>query len=148
MGFFNTHPFLVTFVIGIILAMERSKQDVNSIQSTKIAVGAPLGGIGDAMFWLTLLPICGGIGASLALQGSILGAVVFIVLFNVVHPGCVLVWRIMLTAWAWRLFHSLKQIPKSRPCGIYRWDDGNRRAGGNLCSFKHHAGNHSGRRSG
>ena len=60
MGFFNTHPFLVTFVIGIILAMERSKQDVNSIQSTKIAVGAPLGGIGDAMFWLTLLPICGG----------------------------------------------------------------------------------------
>ena len=57
MGFFNTHPFLVTFVIGIILAMERSKQDVNSIQSTKIAVGAPLGGIGDAMFWLTLLPI-------------------------------------------------------------------------------------------
>lgn len=85
MGFFNTHPFLVTFVIGIILAMERSKQDVNSIQSTKIAVGAPLGGIGDAMFWLTLLPICGGIGASLALQGSILGAVVFIVLFNVVH---------------------------------------------------------------
>ena len=59
MGFFNTHPFLVTFVIGIILAMERSKQDVNSIQSTKIAVGAPLGGIG----------------------------VVFIVLFNVVHLG-------------------------------------------------------------
>lgn len=46
MGFFNTHPFLVTFVIGIILAMERSKQDVNSIQSTKIAVGAPLGASG------------------------------------------------------------------------------------------------------
>ncbi len=45
MGFFNTHPFLVTFVIGIILAMERSKQDVNSIQSTKIAVGAPLAGL-------------------------------------------------------------------------------------------------------
>ena len=32
----------MTFVIGIILAMERSKQDVNSIQSTKIAVGARL----------------------------------------------------------------------------------------------------------
>ncbi|MFC0227700.1 PTS N-acetylgalactosamine transporter subunit IID [Serratia aquatilis] len=87
MGFFNTHPFLVTFVIGIVLAMERSKQDVNSIQSTKIAVGAPLGGIGDAMFWLTLLPICGGIGASLALQGSILGAVIFFVMFNIVHLG-------------------------------------------------------------
>ncbi|GLO63582.1 PTS N-acetylgalactosamine transporter subunit IID [Vibrio sp. MACH09] len=87
MGFFNTHPFLVTFVMGIVLAMERSKQNINSIQSTKIAVGAPMGGIGDAMFWLTLLPICGGIGADLALQGSIMGAVFFMVLFNVVHFG-------------------------------------------------------------
>lgn len=85
MGLLNTHPFLVTFVMGIILAMERSKQDVTSINNTKIAVAAPLGGIGDAMFWLTLLPICGGIGASMALQGSIMGAVFFLVLFNVVH---------------------------------------------------------------
>ncbi|XNM59968.1 hypothetical protein ACLK1T_16425 [Escherichia coli] len=44
MGFSNTHPFLVTFVIGIILDGAFAKQDINSIQSTKIAVGAPLGG--------------------------------------------------------------------------------------------------------
>ncbi|MBV7298228.1 PTS N-acetylgalactosamine transporter subunit IID [Enterovibrio paralichthyis] len=99
MGFFNTHPFLVTFVMGIILAMERSKQNVNSIQSTKIAVGAPLGGIGDAMFWLTLLPICGGIGADLALQGSIMGAVIFFVVFNVFHFGL----RFGLAHYAYRM---------------------------------------------
>ncbi|MGL5335292.1 MAG: PTS N-acetylgalactosamine transporter subunit IID [Enterovibrio sp.] len=99
MGFFNTHPFLVTFVMGIVLAMERSKQNVNSIQSTKIAVGAPLGGIGDAMFWLTLLPICGGIGADLALQGSIMGAVFFLLLFNVVHFGL----RFGLAHYAYRM---------------------------------------------
>ncbi|WP_447838974.1 PTS N-acetylgalactosamine transporter subunit IID [Aeromonas salmonicida] len=99
MGFFNTHPFLVTFVMGIVLAMERSKQNVNSIQSTKIGVGAPLGGIGDAMFWLTLLPICGGIGADLALQGSIMGAVFFFLLFNVVHFGL----RFGLAHYAYRM---------------------------------------------
>ena len=99
MGFFNTHPFLVTVVMGIVLAMERSKQNVNSIQSTKIAVGAPLGGIGDAMFWLTLLPICGGIGADLALQGSIMGAVFFFLLFNVVHFGL----RFGLAHYAYRM---------------------------------------------
>jgi PTS system N-acetylgalactosamine-specific IID component len=99
MGFFNTHPFLVTFVMGIVLAMERSKQNINSIQSTKIAVGAPMGGIGDAMFWLTLLPICGGIGADLALQGSIMGAVFFLVLFNVVHFGL----RFGLAHYAYRM---------------------------------------------
>lgn len=148
MGFFNTHPFLVTFVIGIILAMERSKQDVNSIQSTKIAVGAPLGGIGDAMFWLTLLPICGGIEPVWHCKAPFLAQSSLFCCSTWYTWGCVLVWRIMLTAWAWRRFHSLKRIPKSRPCCVYRWDDGNRRAGGNLCSFKHHAGNHSGRRSG
>ena len=63
MGFFNTHPFLVTFVIGIILAMERSKQDVNSIQSTKI------------------------------------GAVIFLVMFNVVHLGL----RFGLAHYAYRM---------------------------------------------
>ena len=147
MGFFNTHPFLVTFVIGIILAMERSKQDVNSIQSTKIAVGAPLGGIGDAMFWLTLLPICGGIGASLALQGSILGAVVFIVLFNVVHLGL----RFGLAHYAYRM--GVAAIPlikaNTKKVGHAASIVGMTviGAGGNLCSFKHHAGNHSGRRS-
>lgn len=99
LGFFNTHPFLVTFVMGIVLAMERSKQDVTSIQSTKIAVGAPLGGIGDAMFWLTLLPICGGIGADLALQGSIMGAVVFFLMFNVFHFGL----RFGLAHYAYRM---------------------------------------------
>lgn len=99
LGFFNTHPFLVTFVMGVILAMERSKQSINSIQSTKIAVGAPMGGIGDAMFWFTLLPICGGIGADLALQGSIMGAVFFFVLFNAVHFGL----RFGLAHYAYRM---------------------------------------------
>lgn len=60
MGFFNTHPFLVTFVIGIILAMERSKQDVNSIQSTKIAVGAPLGGLAMPCSGLRCYPFVAG----------------------------------------------------------------------------------------
>lgn len=88
----------MTFVIGIILAMERSKQDVNSIQSTKIAVGAPLGGIGDAMFWLTLLPICGDWRQPGA-TGIHSGAVVFIVLFNVVHLGL----RFGLAHYAYRM---------------------------------------------
>ncbi|WP_019615647.1 PTS N-acetylgalactosamine transporter subunit IID [Psychromonas ossibalaenae] len=109
MGFLNTHPFLVTFVMGIILAMERSKQNVSSIQSTKIAIGAPMGGVGDAMFWLTLLPICGGIGADLALNGSIMGAVVFFLLFNVVHFSL----RFGLAHYAYRMGVSAIPIIKA-----------------------------------
>lgn len=105
MGFFNTHPFLVTFVIGIILAMERSKQDVNSIQSTKIAVGAPLGGIGDAMFWLTLLRFVAGLEPVWHCKAPFLAQSSLLCCSTWYTWGCVLVWRIMLTAWAWRRFH-------------------------------------------
>ncbi|MGO3169118.1 PTS system mannose/fructose/sorbose family transporter subunit IID, partial [Senegalia sp. (in: firmicutes)] len=69
MEFFNTHPFLVTFVMGIVAAMEGNKNDTDTIRGIKVATMGPLGGIGDALFWLTLLPIAAGIGASLAIDG-------------------------------------------------------------------------------
>src|SRR5699024_11648038 len=47
----------------------------------------PLGGIGDALFYLTLLPITASIGASLAIEGNIFGPIIFIVLFNIIHFG-------------------------------------------------------------
>ena len=85
--FFNCHPFLITFVMGIILSLEQKKSDVQTIRALRVAAMGPLGGIGDAIFWFTLLPISAGIGANLSLQGSILGPIIFFVLFNVVHLG-------------------------------------------------------------
>lgn len=85
MEFFNTHPFLVTFIMGIVLAMEENKENRDTIRAIKVATMGPLGGIGDALFWLTALPICAGIGASLAMEGSIAGPIVFLVLFNALH---------------------------------------------------------------
>ncbi|MDE9534963.1 PTS system mannose/fructose/sorbose family transporter subunit IID [Xenorhabdus bovienii] len=85
MEFINVHPFDMTFLSGLVLAMERSKEKISTIRAVKIALMGPLGGIGDALFWLTLLPICAGIGASLALQNNIFGPIVFLLMFNTVH---------------------------------------------------------------
>lgn len=87
MEFFNTHPFLVTFIMGVVTAMEEAKENRNTIRAIKVATMGPLGGIGDALFWLTALPICAGIGVSLAMQGSVAGPIIFLVLFNAVHFG-------------------------------------------------------------
>lgn len=87
MEFFNTHPFLVTFIMGIVTAMEENKEDHEAIRGIKVATMGPLGGIGDALFWLTALPITAGIGASLAMDGNILGPVIFLLLFNIIHFG-------------------------------------------------------------
>ncbi len=85
MEFFNTHPFLVTFIMGIVTAMEENKEDTETIRGIKVATMGPLGGIGDALFWLTLLPICAGIGAALAIEGSVAGPLIFLLMFNIVH---------------------------------------------------------------
>ena len=97
--FFNCHPFLITFVMGIILSLEQKKSDVQTIRALRVAAMGPLGGIGDAIFWFTLLPISAGIGANLSLQGSILGPIIFLLLFNIVHLGL----RFGLMHWSYKV---------------------------------------------
>ena len=97
--FFNTHPFLVTFVMGIILCLEQQKADIGTIRAVRVAAMGPLGGIGDAIFWFTLVPIAAGIGSNMAIQGSIAGPIVFLALFNIVQFAV----RFFLMHWSYKL---------------------------------------------
>lgn len=83
--FFNTHPFLVTFVMGIVVSLEQQKADIQTIRSVRVAAMGPLGGIGDAIFWLTLVPIAAGLGANMSLSGNYFGPVFFLLIFNAVQ---------------------------------------------------------------
>ena len=97
--FFNTHPFLVTFVMGIILSLEQQKADINTIRSVRVAAMGPLGGIGDAIFWFTLVPITAGITANMAIGGSVLGPILFLLIFNAVQFAV----RYWLMHWSYNL---------------------------------------------
>ena len=68
MEFFNIHPFLVTFAMGIILSMEQKKVDIPTIRAVRVSLMGPLGGIGDAIFWMTLVPILAGITSNMAIE--------------------------------------------------------------------------------
>ena len=84
MDFINTHPFLVTFVMGMVLSMEQQKVDTTTIRSVRISTAAPLGGIGDALFWKTLIPIVAGMTANMAIAGNVMGPIIyFVVAFGV-----------------------------------------------------------------
>lgn len=84
MDFLNTHPFAVTFVMGMVLSMEQQKLDIQTIRSVRISTAAPLGGIGDALFWYTLIPITAGMTANMAIDGNIVGPILyFIIAFGV-----------------------------------------------------------------
>jgi PTS system mannose/fructose/sorbose family IID component len=81
MEFFNTHPFLVNFIQGMVLAMEENKEDIDTIRGIKVATMGPLGGIGDSIFWLTVTPIAAGIGAALSMQYQVAGPLFFILIY-------------------------------------------------------------------
>lgn len=80
LDFLNTHPFAVTFVMGMVLSMEQMKMDIPTIRSVRISVAAPLGGIGDALFWMTLIPIVAGMTCNMAIDGNILGPILYFVI--------------------------------------------------------------------
>src|SRR5699024_4887487 len=45
----------------------------------------PLAGVGDPVFWFTVRPMLGALGASLALGGNVLGPIIFFVVFNLIR---------------------------------------------------------------
>ena len=67
MEFFNTHPYVAAPIIGVTLALEEEKA------------------IGDPVFWFTVRPILGALGASLALTGNILGPLIFFLAWNAIR---------------------------------------------------------------
>jgi PTS system mannose-specific IID component len=45
----------------------------------------PLAGVGDPVFWFTVRPMLGALGASLALAGNILGPIIFFLAWNIIR---------------------------------------------------------------
>ena len=64
--FINTHPNLVGFLMGLLISMEEKGENRDTIKGLKVALFGPIAGIGDAIFWFTLLPIMAGICSSFA----------------------------------------------------------------------------------
>ena len=88
--FYNTQPFVTAPIIGITAALEEKKAngaDVPDgvINGIKVGMMGPLAGVGDPIFWGTLRPITAALGASFAMTGSILGPILFFVLFNAIR---------------------------------------------------------------
>ncbi|MBV7389342.1 PTS system mannose/fructose/sorbose family transporter subunit IID [Enterococcus alishanensis] len=88
--FFNTHPYIASPILGVTLALEEERAngapvDDVTIQGVKVGMMGPLAGVGDPVFWFTVRPILGALGASLALTGNILGPIIFFVAWNIIR---------------------------------------------------------------
>ncbi len=88
--FYNTHPYVSAPVMGVTLALEEERAngaaiDDQAIQGVKVGMMGPLAGVGDPVFWFTARPIIGALGASLAMSGSIVGPLLFFIVWNVMR---------------------------------------------------------------
>ena len=92
MQMFLTQPMVSAIPVGVAAAMEEryvTKGDIDpaSIDATKTALMGPLAALGDSLLNGTCRPIVAGIACSLALSGSILGPIIFLVLMTVMTLG-------------------------------------------------------------
>ena len=88
--FFNTHPYVAAPIMGVTLALEEERAngieiDDAAIQGVKIGMMGPLAGIGDPVFWFTVRPILGALGASLAASGNLVGPLLFFFGWNAIR---------------------------------------------------------------
>ncbi|MDX1646017.1 MAG: PTS system mannose/fructose/sorbose family transporter subunit IID [Longimicrobiales bacterium] len=86
---FNAHPYLSSVALGAVARMEAERADPETVRRLKTAIRGPLGSLGDALIWATVLPGTALAALSLLWLGvPIWGAVaVFLLLFNAVHLG-------------------------------------------------------------
>ena len=88
--FYNTPPWVSSVVFGVTAAMEEQKakgEEISeeTITSVKVGLMGPLAGVGDPIFWGTARPVLAALGASLALNGSIVGPLLFFVGINLLR---------------------------------------------------------------
>ena len=106
--FFNTNPEFSTFILGISASMEeQNAQDPNfdtaSINNVKAGLMGPIAGIGDSFWWGIVKTVASGIGCQFAMQGNVLGPILFLLIFNIPHWAI----RYILTQKSYELGHRI-----------------------------------------
>jgi len=81
--FFNTNIHLVTFIANLHLGMLDGGQSHKDAKNLKVALMGPMAGVGDSLSQFVFAPLFGSIGAAMAAEGSIFGAIFFLLGMNI-----------------------------------------------------------------
>ena len=88
--FYNSHPYMASFVLGAIIKMEERHSQGENIQVDDIlvfkkALVGPMGALGDSFFWASWRPVMGALAAALALTGWVFAPIAFLLIYNIPH---------------------------------------------------------------
>ena len=89
--FFNTHPYMVSFVAGIVANLEEKRANGQvsdeDIAKVKSGIMGPVAAIGDSVFWVTLKPLFACLAVLFCVFYGVAGTVIFVAGYNIVHVG-------------------------------------------------------------
>ncbi len=79
--FFNTNPWVAPYILGINVAMEENADEntEEAVTSIKTGLMGPVAGLGDSLFVVIPWTIFGAIAANMAIDGSPVGILLWIV---------------------------------------------------------------------
>lgn len=86
-AFFNTEPQLGTIVVGVTAGLEEARAngesvDDEAINGMRAGLMGPIAGIGDSLIVGTLIPVLLGIALGLSTDGSPVGAIFYIIVWD------------------------------------------------------------------
>lgn len=85
-GFFNTHPYMVSYIIGAtIRAYDEEKTSVEEIKRFITIAQTSFASAGDLLFWETIRPALLLISVILGVKFGIVGPILFIISYNIFH---------------------------------------------------------------
>ncbi len=104
MEYFNTQPYLASFLLGAVVGLEEDRATGRASSGTdaaglKAALMAPLGALGDSFFWGALKPLAAVIAVALVMAGVWWAPLLFLALYNLWHVGL----RLSIVFWG---YHS------------------------------------------
>lgn len=84
-GFFNTHPYMATAIIGATMKLHEQEAEPEKIDRFKKQLSNALGAVGDQLFWVYARAISATLGLILALSFGGIGLVAFLFFYNLPH---------------------------------------------------------------
>lgn len=92
-SWYNITQNVGTLCMGLVAAMEKENSedpnfDTHSIDAIKASLMGPMSGIGDAIFWGVLRVIAAAVGIAVGVSGSILGPILFLLIYNIPSILC------------------------------------------------------------
>jgi len=84
-GFFNTHPYMASYIIGATVAAYDREERPEEIKKFTAIAQTSFASAGDQLFWQTIRPALLLLAVVSGMKFGVVGSIIFLVAYNIIH---------------------------------------------------------------